>query len=167
MHSIKNQGTEVRIFLPAYTPEEPPPEVDPEEALPVTAAARPGRMLIADDESFIRQLVSRIFEPEGWLMDEAITHEEVIQLATRHPNYYQLIVLDITMPGPPVEECVAEINRQSPKTRVVVMSGLQRANRTDQLLELGADAFVPKPFSPKELISIVDEVLAFSPAPES
>ena len=167
LHSIKDQGTEVRIFLPAHIPENKTGELDPEEALPVTAAARAGRMLIADDEAFIRQLVSRIFEQEGWLIDEAISHEEVIQLATRHPNYYQLIMLDLTMPGPPPEESVKEITRQSPDTRIVLMSGLQRATRVDQLIELGAKSFIPKPFSPKKMIAVVDEVLAHTSPPES
>jgi len=167
LHSIKDQGTEVRIFLPTYKPQSTVDvSDDPDEAIPVKAAARPGRMLIADDEAFIRQLVSRIFEPEGWLIDEAVTHEEVIQLASRHPNYYQLVMLDITMPGPTPEESVAELTRCSPDTRIVLMSGLQRASRIDQLIELGAKSFIPKPFSPKRMIGVVDEVMANAPAPD-
>ena len=55
---------------------------------------------------------------------------------------------------------VDHLVQHAPNTRIVLMSGLQRADRINHLIELGADTFLPKPFSPRKLVGMVDDIMS-------
>ena len=123
----------------------------------VLPAAPIGRMLVADDEMFIRDIVRRSFETEGWIVDQAGDNDEVLRLAGQHT--YELMVLDVTMPGPTIEDTLAQLAKAFPQTRILLISGFARDSRIDQLLELAAAEFMGKPFSPREIIARVDRMM--------
>ncbi len=156
------RGTEVRFFLPldAESQSGPKVEMDEDGTMKVNEAASLGRMLVADDEKYIRRLIRKMFEPEGWQVEEASSNHEVLKRATGEDPGYDLIVLDMTMPGPATEECIRRIHGRNPDTRILVMSGFARDERIEKLLTHGRSEFVGKPFSPKELLSKVDELMA-------
>ncbi|OQW96055.1 MAG: hypothetical protein BWK77_06490 [Verrucomicrobia bacterium A1] len=161
--SEPGKGTEVSLFFPVKKVDEKQAaaaKTDADGTMKVLPAAPVGRVLVADDESFIREIVRRVFETEGWVVDEASDHSEVSQLIKEKPTEYDLFILDVTMPGPSAESTVAEILRGLPRAKILMISGFSRDSRVDHLLAMGNIEFLGKPFSPKEILSRVDRMMA-------
>jgi DNA-binding response OmpR family regulator len=114
------------------------------------------RILVVDDEAGIRDLVGSYLRNEGFEVDEAVDGEDALTQFGRHPH--DLVVLDLRLPGIGGLDVLREIRRTSP-VYVIVLTA--RADETDKLigLELGADDYVTKPFSPRELVARVRAVL--------
>lgn len=114
------------------------------------------RVLVVDDEDGIRELVGGYLRAEGFVVDEAADGEHA--LARFRSDRPDLVVLDLRLPGISGLDVLREIRRES-NVYVVVLSA--RAEEADKLvgLELGADDYVTKPFSPRELVARVRAVL--------
>jgi two-component system, cell cycle sensor histidine kinase and response regulator CckA len=159
--SEAGKGTEVKLFFPVKKADEKTAaaaEADADGTMKVLPAALVGRMLVADDESFIRDIVRRVFSAEGWTVEEAADHSEVWSAVK--DKTYDLLILDVTMPGPSVESTVAEVLRTLPRAKILMISGFARDTRVEQLLTMGNIEFLGKPFSPKEILSRVDRMMA-------
>ena len=114
------------------------------------------RILVVDDEEAIRELVGSYLRTEGFDVAEAVDGEDALsQIAQRAP---ELVVLDLRLPGISGLDVLREIRRTSAMYVIVLTA---RADETDKLigLELGADDYITKPFSPRELVARVRAVL--------
>ena len=117
---------------------------------------RPQRVLIVDDEAKIRSLVGAYLRSEGFDTEEAADGDSALDLFRRlSPD---LVVLDVMLPGKDGIEVLREVRRVSD---VYVILLTARAEETDKLigLSVGADDYVTKPFSPRELVARVKAVL--------
>ena len=114
------------------------------------------RILVVDDEAGIRELVGTYLRTEGFEVDEAVDGEDALERFRRHEP--DLVVLDLRLPGIDGFDVLREIRKTS-SVYVIVLSA--RADETDKLvgLELGADDYLTKPFSPRELVARVRAVL--------
>jgi DNA-binding response OmpR family regulator len=114
------------------------------------------RILVVDDEAGIRQLVGTYLRQEGFEVDEAADGENALALFRRHGH--ALIVLDLRLPGIDGYDVLREVRRDS-AAYVIVLTA--RSDEADKLigLELGADDYVTKPFSTRELVARVRAVL--------
>lgn len=115
-----------------------------------------GTILVVDDEMKIRQVVGAYLEREGHTVLLADAGLPALDLAQRlHPD---LLVLDLGLPDLPGEE-VLRLLRRSSDVPVIMLTA--RAAEGDRVmgLRLGADDYVTKPFSPRELTARVDAVL--------
>ena len=118
-------------------------------------------VLVVDDEPLIREVVVRYLEREGFRVIECGDGETARTLVMRHlPD---LVVLDIMLPGIDGLEVCRWIRSQS-ETPVILLTA--RGEETDRIvgLELGADDYVVKPFSPRELAVRVRNVMKRSRA---
>ena len=115
-----------------------------------------GKILIVDDDIHLRKLVLTYAELEGFQCEEAETGQKAIDKVKS--MQFDIIVLDVMMPGLDGFETLGEIRRDS---QVPVIMLTSRSEEYDKLLgfNLGADDYVPKPFSPKELMARVGAVL--------
>ena len=114
------------------------------------------RVLVVDDESSIRDLVGAYLRKEGFDVDEARDGETALERFRQNPH--DLVVLDLRLPGIDGFDVLREIRRTS-TVYVILLSA--RSEETDKLvgLELGADDYITKPFSPRELVARVRAVL--------
>ena len=114
------------------------------------------KILVVDDESAISDIIKFNFEKEGYLIDTADNGKGAIELAAE--NNYDLILLDIMMPKLNGFEALREI-RKSSDVPVIMLTA--REDEVDKVLglELGADDYVVKPFSMRELLARVKAVL--------
>ena len=114
------------------------------------------RILVVDDEAGIRELVGTYLRNEGYTVDEAVDGESALDCFREHEP--DLVVLDLRLPGIDGYDVLREIRRDS-KVYVIVLTA--RSEETDKLigLELGADDYMTKPFSPRELVARVRAVL--------
>ncbi len=115
------------------------------------------RILIADDEPEIRQLVSSYLIDDGFDVEEVATGDAVIERLRRQPDI-DLVLLDIRMPGPDGIDTLRELRRFS-EVHVILLTAA--AEETDRLigLSVGADDYIVKPFSPREVVARVKAVL--------
>lgn len=117
---------------------------------------RKERILVVDDEERIRSLVGQYLRAEGYEVAEAANGEEALaKVQGQHPD---LVVLDVRLPGVDGFEVLAELRKRS---EVYVIMLTARAEETDKLVGLtaGADDYLTKPFSPRELVARVKAVL--------
>jgi len=115
-----------------------------------------GTVLVVDDEPIVREVVVRYLEREGFRTLETGNGDEARALLERHSP--SLVVLDVMLPGTDgLELCRWIRGRRGPP--VIMLTA--RGEEADRIvgLELGADDYVTKPFSPRELVARVRTVL--------
>lgn len=119
------------------------------------------RLLITDDDLHLRKLVRTYADLEGYQCEEA--EDGPSALAALQRSSIDLVILDVMMPGPDGFKTLAEIRKTS-QLPVIMLTA--RNEEYDKLLgfNLGVDDYVPKPFSPKELMARIGAVLRRSGA---
>ncbi len=117
-------------------------------------------VLVCDDEDVLRALVRATLDADNYALIEARDGNESLELARRaRPD---LILLDMMMPGRSGLEILAEL-RGDPsfaRTRIVMLTARTQVADRQAAADLGADRFLPKPFSPRKLVAAVEELLA-------
>ncbi|MDN5347859.1 MAG: two-component system, OmpR family, response regulator ResD [Clostridia bacterium] len=113
-------------------------------------------ILVVDDEKDVREIVTLYLRKEGFQVETAADGEEaLIKVKETRP---QLIVLDLMLPKKDGWEVCREIRKEL-ATPIIMLTA--RSEELDRILglELGADDYVSKPFSPKELMARIKAVL--------
>ena len=113
-------------------------------------------ILIVEDEDNIREVVRRYLEREGFQVREAADGYSALDLiAEQEPD---LIVMDLMLPGIDGLTLTRQLRQRS---RVPVIMLTARGETSDRVrgLDLGADDYMPKPFSPRELVSRIHAIL--------
>lgn len=113
-------------------------------------------MLIVDDDIHIRNLVKVYAELEGFQCSEAGDAEQALFLLSEAD--YDILILDIMMPGKDGFEALREIREHS-HLPVIMLTARNEEYDTLMGFQLGADDYVSKPFSPRELMARVNAVL--------
>jgi len=123
------------------------------------------RVLLVDDEPRICEVVASYLRRDGYLVQTAVDGATARrQLAEFKPD---LVVLDVMLPARSGFELLAEIRRNGDLPVILLTARAEEADRVAGL-ELGADDYVVKPFSPRELVARVRSVLRrSSPKPVS
>lgn len=114
------------------------------------------KILIIEDEEKISMIIKSYLEKEGYKVFQAYDGEAGLELFEQ--NNPDLVILDLMLPKLPGEEVIKEIRNKSEVPIIMVSAKVEEDNRIDGL-RLGADDYVTKPFSPKELVERVRAVL--------
>lgn len=120
------------------------------------------KILIVDDEANLRLLVSATLEDERYQLLEAPDGAAGLEIARRERP--DLVLLDVQMPGLDGLAVCREI-RQDPglaETAVVMLTARAQELDRQRGLEAGADTYLTKPFSPLELLTLVEQTLGRS-----
>lgn len=122
------------------------------------------KILIADDEERIREMIREYTSLEGFDIDEASNGAEAVELFKK--NNYTIIILDVMMPKMDGWTVCREIRKTS---QVPVIMLTARGEEYDKLFgfELGVDDYIVKPFSPKELLARMKVIIRRSGASNS
>lgn len=117
------------------------------------------KLLVADDEEMIREAVASYLESQGYQVFRAENGEEALNILKREP--ISLVILDLMLPDLPGEEVCVRIRKQS---RVPIIMLTAKNVEYDMIhgLDLGADDYITKPFSLKNLSARVQAVLRCS-----
>jgi two-component system chemotaxis response regulator CheY len=116
------------------------------------------RILVADDASFMRQMIREIVAEEGHeVVAEASDGVEAIeQYKKHHPD---LVTMDIVMPRRSGIDAVKGILEVDPTARVVMCSALGQETLVQEALQAGARDFIVKPFKPEAVTATLRKVL--------
>ena len=122
------------------------------------SGAHRGLVLVVDDEPTITEVVARYLDRAGYATRVAADGVEAVELAAVHPP--DLVVLDIMLPRLDGLQVLQRLRqRNGGHTAVILLTA--KGEESDRVigLQLGADDYVVKPFSPAELVARVDAVL--------
>jgi DNA-binding NarL/FixJ family response regulator len=116
------------------------------------------KILIADDHAIVREGLKQIVADTSDMIvtDDASDGHEVLALLSR--NNYDVVVLDIAMPGPTGLDILKEIRKESPKLPVLILSVHPEEQYAVRALKAGASGYLTKESAPDELITAIRKV---------
>ena len=115
------------------------------------------KILIVDDEKFVRRTISRVLSSEGFATFEASNGPDALRMAQEQS--FDLMLLDIVMDGMDGFQVIRTLRDLGILLPVFVLSGRQADNDKILALGIGADDYITKPFSVLELLSRIRAVL--------
>jgi len=155
------RGTSFKIYLPRFDESFEPAQV----AAPIlNSSTGDETILLVEDEEAVRRLTMQILKAAGYETITASNAEEATMVANEAKQPIHLMLTDIVMPGMTGWDLAERIERSSPDTKVIFMSGYTDEKVFNQGLLDPATNFIQKPFSPAVLLQKVREVLD-SPKP--
>ncbi len=118
------------------------------------------RILLADDEEALRELLREQLSAQGYTIDEAKDGVEAIEKLQQ--NSYQLAILDINMPRKNGLDVLRHIREQNLPMRVIMLTGRVGFSVGSESMMLGADEYITKPFDLDYLEMAIKKVLTVS-----
>jgi DNA-binding response OmpR family regulator len=115
------------------------------------------KILVIEDDRATRKALHQLFESEGYTVE--IAQDGAQGLAAFRASRPNMVILDLRMPKIGGQDVCRLIRKESEEVPIVIVSGSAAEVDRVLLLELGADDYVTKPFSPKELLARVRAVL--------
>ena len=115
------------------------------------------RVLVADDASFMRQMIRDIIEPEGYeVVGEASDGVEVVEkFKELQPD---MVMMDIVMPKRSGIDAVKAIKSEDPNANIVMCSALGQETLVMEAIQAGAKDFIVKPFKPDAVVGTLKKV---------
>jgi DNA-binding response OmpR family regulator len=115
------------------------------------------RILVVEDDRAVQRALRRLFEAEGYTVETAPDGNSAVeQFRKTTPS---AVVLDLRLPGISGRDVCSTLKQHSPAVPIIVLSAASDVSDKVLLLELGADDYVTKPFSPRELLARVRSAL--------
>jgi len=149
--SIPGEGSTFRILLPEGRR---PDSTGPAEGRIGTRGT--GRILVIDDEEILIKTVSAILRKEGYETVTCTDSSEGLEVFRFSPEEFDLILLDMIMPGMNGPEVFNALREIDPEVAVLLMSGATANHEVQQLADAGARGFLAKPFQPRDLREAVE-----------
>jgi PAS domain S-box-containing protein len=154
--SEPGKGTQFRVYLPAL-----------ESSLVAHSTLRPDELpagqgeliLVADDETAIREITRETLEAHGYRVLMASDGAEALTLYADHRNEIRLVLTDLMMPfvdGPATIRALKKIN---PEVRIIASSGLAESQKLDDDTSTLVNALILKPYSADKLLTKIAEIL--------
>src|SRR5687767_407309 len=110
-------------------------------------------VLVAEDDRDISELVALYLQKAGWTPHIAPSGDEALAYARQHP--VDVVILDVMLPGLSGLEVCRALRADKATAGIPIIIGTARGEEADRIvgLEIGADDYVSKPFSPAELVA--------------
>jgi two-component system, OmpR family, alkaline phosphatase synthesis response regulator PhoP len=121
------------------------------------------KLLVIEDDRSIHRILGKLFNDEGYLTEFATDGESGLAAFRAAPP--ALVILDLKLPQMSGRQVCQEIRKCSASLPIVILSAIAEEVEKVLLLELGADDYVTKPFSPRELLARVRATLRRSSSP--
>ena len=158
--SAPGQGTTFQIDLPCTgepsNPDGSAAVATSDERISGTA----GTVLLVEDEDMLRDAVSKMLRKHGFSVIEAGNGSAALDLVRSYRNSIEVILLDLTIPGAPSSEVVAEAQRIRPGVTVVLMSAYSRAMVPPSLNVPEVKGFIRKPFQMSDLVQLLRDTIS-------
>lgn len=158
------RGTAFRIFLPRHIPSADTLEAPLAPGIPelpkVSDHTGQGTILLVEDEDGLRGLNARGLTSRGYTVLEASNGVEAMEVMREHGGKVDLVVSDVVMPEMDGPSLLKELRKTNPGLKIIFVSGYAEEAFEKNLPERGQFAFLPKPFTLKQLVGAVKETMA-------
>jgi DNA-binding NtrC family response regulator len=115
------------------------------------------RILIVDDDENIRKVLMAIFEDKGYNVEAVGTAREAIKKTDK--KFYNLALIDIRLPDMEGIDLLTKIRDTTPRMRKIIITGYPTLQNAVEAVNLGADAYIMKPFDVDKVVSTINEQL--------
>ncbi len=115
------------------------------------------RILVVDDEDYMREIVRRALEDVSFQVEEAADGDTALRMIRQFP--YDVIITDLRLPGVPGERILQEALSIFPETIVIIMTGFGNIQTAVEAIRMGAYDYLPKPFQLDEMVMRVEKGL--------
>jgi two-component system, cell cycle sensor histidine kinase and response regulator CckA len=159
--SVVGQGTVFRIYLPRHHQDKAALEEAREERPEIKRADHTGKgtILLVEDEDAVRAFASRALASRGYTVLEAASGEVALEIVAEKGDEISLVISDVVMPEMDGPTLLKELRKRGVATKVIFISGYAE-DAFEKNLEGELDfAFLPKPFSLKQLAEAVKDVM--------
>ncbi|HLE86785.1 MAG TPA: PAS domain-containing protein [Candidatus Brocadiaceae bacterium] len=154
--SAPGKGAAFRIYLPLIESEA---QMAKAEAHAITHKVGTGTILLAEDESVVRELVKIVFEGAGFQVIEAVDGEDAIDKFIKHKDDIALLVFDFIMPRKNGKEAYDTIKNMRPDVKVLFLSGYDEEVISKTGIHKEGLDYILKPVSPMEILEKVRALL--------
>nr|MDO8135175.1 response regulator [Candidatus Njordarchaeum guaymaensis] len=108
-----------------------------------------------DDDKAILKSLKDILLSEGYIVDTAESGREAVKKS--EAQFYNIALLDIKLPDMEGTQLLTKIHKQTPQMMKIMITGHASLENAVESLNLGADAYIMKPFDPESLLKVVEE----------
>jgi signal transduction histidine kinase/ActR/RegA family two-component response regulator len=155
VYSEVGRGTQFKVYLP---------EAEVDQITPVEDLELPtGKgelILVVDDEAAIRDITKTSLETYNYRALTASDGIEAIALYAEHRQEISVVLTDMMMPSMDGATTIRTLRKIEPHVKIVAVSGLVSKEKLAQVASIGVKTFLPKPYTTKELLTTLHEVLS-------
>jgi PAS domain S-box-containing protein len=153
VQSVLGEGTTFRVLLPA--------KASTTLATPVVPKAQTavGTVLVVDDEDLVRRTVTLALQRSGYEVHVAASGEDALALVRASPHRFNIVLLDMNMPGLSGEETLRRLHFVNPELRVVVFTGYSEREVAARVGVQSVAGILQKPFTARTLVDRIAEFL--------
>jgi signal transduction histidine kinase/ActR/RegA family two-component response regulator len=155
VYSEVGRGTQFKVYLP---------EAEVDQITPVEDLELPtGKgelILVVDDEAAIRDITKTSLETYNYRALTASDGIEAIALYAEHRQEISVVLTDMMMPSMDGATTIRTLRKIEPHVKIVAVSGLVSNDKLAQVASIGVKTFLPKPYTTKELLTTLHEVLS-------
>jgi CheY-like chemotaxis protein len=155
LESRLGSGTSFTIYLPLRLD-----AAEESDAITPSVLTGSGRILLADDDSAVREVASRMLEQLGYDVDVAIDGPDAVSRIAADPSRYDLAILDGNMPRLHGRDAATLIRDIAPELRLILATGYLEPGDSERLASYGFSAAIAKPYSISDLSRVVAQQLA-------
>ena len=119
--------------------------------------AKKNSVLVIDDEMAVNNNIRKILAKKSYKVDQAATKEEALNKIAA--KAYELVLLDLRMPGVRGLELLTAIREAQPKARVIIVTGYASIDTAKEAARMGAVDYLPKPFTPDEIRGATEKAM--------
>lgn len=117
----------------------------------------PPKILVIDDEVVVGESLRRTFQDDGYEIETVLSGQESLQKARREK--FDLMIVDLKMPDISGLDVIKKIKEQQSDMMMVMITGYSTVDSATEALKTGAFDYIPKPFTPDEISSVVKNAL--------
>jgi PAS domain S-box-containing protein len=158
VESEPGEGTTFCVYYPLVADAEPPAEARPDRPSPAEPSGD-AVILVVEDEAPVRSLMVRVLERKGYHVLEAQDGDVALEVAASHDGPIDLLIADLVMPGLNGREVAERLLETRPGLATIFISGYTADEVLRHGISTGQHRFLPKPFTPDEIVREVAGVL--------
>ena len=148
VYSEPGEGTTFKLYFPQAASDSGPASV-----------SSPSNILIIEDDEMVRSLAATILRDQGHFVLEAVDGSRALAACEQFDEQLDLVITDMTAPGMSGDDLIGYFAVRYPAVTVVYMSGFPKVRLAETNPVLKRAIFLPKPFSVKQLLDVVDRAL--------
>ncbi len=161
--SEAGKGALFKVCLPARTPSGKSHKAVAQEEPAAPPVGNEELILLVDDEEAVRRTARNMLEVSNYRVLAASDGSEACALYQKHHAEICAVLTDMMMPVMDGAATIKELRRLNPRLPVIASSGLAETGKEEQARNLGAQKFLPKPYTAMELLQALDELLHQKP----